>query len=791
MKSDRPRIRGDEATIAAEGIASTAAPSTSTPAAAQPLVGGRYAILGMLGVGGMGTVYRARDTELDEIVALKMLKRELVEMPGTLERFRQEVKLARRVTHTNIARTFDIGEHEGDKFLTMEYVEGGSLGDLTEGATMSVGKVVVLARAVCAGLAAAHAAGVVHRDLKPDNVLLAKDGRVVLTDFGIARAVRDADAVVRTMGRPIGTPAYMAPEQVKGETVDARADIYALGAMLFELLTGQRAWPGDSIFAVAAARLTEPPPDPRAKNPSVPDSIAKIVLRCMARAPADRFANAADVARALDEALVGESVGSAPSLPFPVAARSRDDVTKSVAVLPFRNQGPPSDEYISDGLTDDLIDTLSMTKGLRVRARGAVMRFKAGDRDPREIGRELDVEVVVDGSVRRVGGNLRVNARLVSVADGFQLWAKRFDRPEAEFLSVGDEAANAVAEALTVARDLPARVAPTDPIAVDLYLRARHEYHAGWSLNVDRAIALFEQALARAPNDPHILAGYALALARRFSFDPGGTDAAGDGAKAAAEKALSIDPNLGEARVALASHALIMGDGVAAARAVREALVVAPGSADVHDLHGRILAEVGTPEAALVRLRTAAELEPSNERALGDIVRMHAFLGEWRPTEALIDQPLVHGSEGVGFVLCARLGLWKRDAALFERLQAKLETIEFAFRGPVLEMTRLALTGELSPTLADLANEWGRVSGRALRRPIFFRQLSAEVAAFCGKVDDAVDAIESADGLGLIDVVWIERCPLFASFDDNARFRAARERVRARAEAVLAALEGT
>ena len=750
--TDAPRIRGDEATVAAEGVA-----STSTPSAGQALVGGRYAVLGMLGVGGMGTVYRARDTELDEIVALKMLKKELVETPGMLERFRQEVKLARRVTHTNIARTFDIGEHDGEKFLTMEYVDGESLGDLADGATMSVTKVVELARAVCAGLAAAHAAGVVHRDLKPDNVLVAKDGRVVLTDFGIARAVRDVDAVVKTMGRPIGT----------------------------------RAWPGDSVFAVAAARLTEPPPDPRARNPSVPDSIAKVVVRCMARAPADRFGSAADVARALDDALASTSFSSAPSVPRRVSERPSAAQTKNIAVLPFRNQGQADDEYIADGLTDDLIDALSMTKGLRVRARGAVMRFKAGDRDPREIGRELDVEVVVDGSVRKVGATLRVNARLVSVADGFQLWAKRFDRPEAEFLSVGDDAANAIAEALTLARDLPAREAPTDPIAIDLYLRARHEYHAGWSLNVDRAIAMFEQAVARAPDDPIILAGYSLALMRRFSFDPEGTDAAGDAAKAAAERALARVPTLGEARVALASHALIMGDGVACGRAVRAALAVAPGSADVHDMRGRLLAEVGRPEDALAALRTAIQLEPSNERARGDMTRLSAFLGDWGPLETLVDHgEVAPGTEGVFFVLAARLALWKRDRELVERLRARADAVDFAFKLPVIAMTDLVLTGVLSKSLVGLAEGWGKVAGRALRRPIFFRQLSAEVAAYCGMIDAAVAAVESADELGLIDIVWVDRCPLFAILDGDERFSAARERVRARAAAVLAALQG-
>ncbi len=296
--SSGPRIHGDEATLAAEGIASAATPSFTGPA----LVGGRYEILGLVGVGGMGSVYRARDTELEEVVALKVLRKELVEMPGMLERFRQEVKLARRVTHTNIARTFDIGEHEGEKFLTMEYVDGESLAELAAAGPMPLTKVVALARDLCAGLSAAHAAGVVHRDLKPDNVLIARDGRLVITDFGIARAVREGDAVVKTNGRPIGTPAYMAPEQVQGGDVDARADVYALGAMLYELLTGDRAWPGEAVLAVAAARLLEPPPDPRVKCPSLPEGVAGVILRCMAKDRDARFASAADVGRALERA---------------------------------------------------------------------------------------------------------------------------------------------------------------------------------------------------------------------------------------------------------------------------------------------------------------------------------------------------------------------------------------------------------------------------------------------------------------------------------------------------------
>jgi serine/threonine-protein kinase len=241
--------------------------------------------------------------------------------------------------------------------------------------------------------------------------------------------------------------------------------------------------------------------------------------------------------------------------------------------------------------------------------------------------------------------------------------------------------------------------------------------------------------------------------------------------------------------MALATHALITGDGVACARAVREALAVAPGSADVHDMRGRLLSEVGRPEDALACLRMAVQLEPSNSRARGDMVRMHAFLGNWRPAEDLVDHAEETG-EGVAFVLCARLAMWKGDLDLVRRLRARVQGIDFAFKKAVTELTDLTLTGNVSVVLRELATVWGKISGRATRRPIFFRQLAAEVAAFARLDDEALQSIESADHLGLIDRVWIDGCPLLARLHESPRFQTARGRVDARASAVLAALEG-
>jgi serine/threonine protein kinase len=257
---------------------SFAATMTLGPFPAGAMLASRYELLSLLGQGGMGAVYRARDRELDEDVALKVLKAELSAMPDALARFRREVKLARRVTHLNVARTFDLGVHEGVRFLTMELIVGESVA-LAATRELPLGEVLRIAHEACLGLGAAHSVGVVHRDLKPENVMLA-DRRVVLTDFGIARALNDAQA---TFDSVVGTPAYMAPEQVEGQPVDGRSDVYALGVMLFELVTGKLPFDGESPYAVAAARLVKNPPDPRSIATELPDRVAALILATLSR----------------------------------------------------------------------------------------------------------------------------------------------------------------------------------------------------------------------------------------------------------------------------------------------------------------------------------------------------------------------------------------------------------------------------------------------------------------------------------------------------------------------------
>jgi len=775
----------DAATLAdsaAPAVLSQAA--SSGPADSGPkVIAGRYEVLGLLGAGGMGNVYRARDRELDEVVALKVLRPEIAGNAAALERFRREVKLARRVTHPNVARVFDIGDQGGEKYLTMELVDGEPLGAvLARAGKWGAKRAIEVGAQVCAGLAAAHAAGVVHRDLKPDNVLLAKDGRVVVTDFGIARAVASADANIT--GAVIGTPAYMAPEQVEGRVADARADIYALGAMLYEILTGDAPWQGDNVFAVAAARLLNAPPEVRAKRPDLPEELSAIVARCMARSPDERFASVEEIALALSRVqLAAAPVPSiAPASPRSIGAAvlpPSAPMKKQVAVLPFRNAGAREHEHIAEGLTEELIDLLCLAKDLRVRSRGTVARYRGGDRDPREIGRELDVPVVVEGSVRKEGGLVRVSVRLVSVADGVQIWHRRFDRPENEIFAVSDAAARAIAQALAVEIVAPARSAPDNAEAIDLYLRARSLYLQFFSDLKGESIELFERALALAPEDPRILAGYAMAACRRYAAGAERADRAREAARRAVERA----PNLADSHVAYAMVLYHDQRETEVVGSLAKALRLSRMNAEAHDMIGRLLAETQLQDAARKHLETALTLEPDLHLSRAMLARLHMLHGRWDAADTVAEGALLRS--GTVLPSTARMCLWRRDSERAKRLLAD-------------ESLADELSWGLSRVLLDLAAHGIPPYDRApspvdptSRFYLFLRQLEVESAIFLGDPERALSALTACAEGGVFDVAWADMCPLFEPIRKDPRFVDARDRIAARAkrieEAYLAA----
>jgi serine/threonine protein kinase/tetratricopeptide (TPR) repeat protein len=756
------------------------------------VIAGRYEVLGLLGVGGMGAVYKVRDRELDDVVALKMLKREIARSPGIVERFRREVKLARRVTHPNVARTFDLGEHAGDRFLTMELVDGESLATrLAREGCLSVADVVSVVSAICQGLDAAHAAGVVHRDLKPDNVLLARatggGARVVITDFGVARA-QEAGAAART-GIPIGTPAYMAPEQVEASPdIDARADIYALGAIMFELLTGRLPFEADSVFAVAAMRLMSPPPDPRRHRPDVPESLSLFVQKCMARKPADRPQSAREVAARLASITLptGDAVPPRNDARPAAVVLSTDPSQKTVAVLPFRNGGESEHDYLVDGLTDDIIDALSVTPGLRVRPRGVVMQHKDAAGDPRELGRELGVQVVIEGTVRVTGDAIRVNARVMSVDDGFQIWAKRFEGKRADVLRIGDEAARAIANALTART--PTRAAlVTDPVALDLYLRGRHEFLKFWSDANERAVGLLGSAHERAPDDPLVMAAYAGALARQFGMANAADRS--DRARLVAEEAVRLAPKLAEAHLALANVRLHEPDPVAVAAGVTRALSLSPLLPDAHELRARLLSEVGPPREAIEAAGRAMQLEPRLRHLRYDVqARARFVLGEWDLAD-FGEPPEDKDSALLYWVMVGRMTMWTRDRAAGAALAKTLGALEVGSAPLVQALASVVGDARLPDAFRAHVQSQATSDRLTPRMRAFWNQLNAELHGYVG--EPAIDDVKTAVEIGLFDIVWLDACPLLEPLRDHPEFPALRAKVAARAAATAAQLHAT
>ncbi len=757
------------------------------PAATRWVVAERYEIQALLGSGGMGTVYRARDRELDEIVALKMVKKQIASKSGILERFRREVKLARRVTHRNVARTFDIGEHHGTKFLTMEFIAGEMLGAmLARRGRIRLGDVVRIGCDLCAGLAAAHAAGVLHRDLKPANVIIAPDGRAVITDFGIARAFSDGEAA-RTADGVVGTPAYMAPEQLEGASdLDARVDVYALGVMLFELLGGEVPWANEPPFKAALLRLREPPPDVRTLRPSLGEAPAELVRKCMATRREDRFAGADEVAAALTALVANES---SPSLvPAAPARPAKAFVRTTIAVLPISNTGDTANDYLATSVTEDLADVLDDLPGLEVRAAPAIEVRPNGARDPLATGRACGVDAIIDGELRAHDQRIDVVFRLSTVEDGIVLWQGRFERPSSELVAVTDAAAAAIADALTT-KALAPRPIPTNPLAFDLYLRGRHLLLGGFWDADGEANRLLGEAHMLAPGDATIAATYARELARGYGIEARGEDVA-RAAKTLAEKALLLQPRNADAHLALATLHRYRGEDVAAAAEIRRAFAVSPDDTDVLELLGRVRSEVGPLAQAIENLDAALAREPRRAEARGTLVRAWALLGEKQRAEDRLGEVPTSVNESVAYALTRlRLALWWREPAnaddLAEAVAGFLPRERSVAKILMRASSRKPLDEGERATLVDLFQSGSTTTERLAA---FHAQLRAEVFIATGDVDAAFEAVRDADANGLIDLMWLERCPLLDDLRGDRELAAIRRSTAVRAARVSAVL---
>ena len=484
---------------------------------------GPYLLIDRIGAGGMGEVWRARDLRLDRMVALKRL---LVRSDA----FEREARTIAALNHPHICTLHDIGAD----YLVMEHIEGAPLSGPLDSA-----EAVRLALQIASALEAAHGKGIVHRDLKPANVLVT-GGRAKLLDFGIAKLRRDAnaDATMTIEGQIAGTPAYMSPEQAQGQETDARSDIFSFGAVLYELLSGRRAFDAASTAATLSAVLRDQPPPAR-----IPDPLARIVKRCLEKAPGRRFQTVAELRAALEH--VSHAASASETTPTPIA---------SIAVLPFANlSSDPEQEYFSDGLTEEIINLLARIDGLKVIARTSAFAFKGRSVPVGQIADALGVTSVLEGSVRRAGNRIRVTAQLINAADSSHRWSERYDREMADVFAVQDEIASAIVNELrgrlTGHATAPRAYTPTVP-AYEAYLMARHLV---WTKHAPEGYAqgrqFYERAIALDP-------GYALphaGLAELFHIVASMRGQASREAAAmirpAAERALALDPSLPEAHL--------------------------------------------------------------------------------------------------------------------------------------------------------------------------------------------------------------------------------------------------
>jgi serine/threonine protein kinase/tetratricopeptide (TPR) repeat protein len=597
--------------------------TASAPVSAVPIgcrLAGRYEVVELLGTGGMGSVYRARDLELGEEVAVKVTRPEIASDPEFIRRFGRELKLARRIGHRFVVRMYELMEDRGTRFIVMEYVPGEDLKSLIRrSGRLSVPRALAVAAQVCEGLAAAHRLGVVHRDLKPANIMIDAEGNARVMDFGLARSLVGGESTVR--GVVLGTPGYMAPEQAAGLESDHRTDIYALGVVLFAMLTGEAPL-GPAWHALASRARGERRGGGVSGLDEIPDPLIGVLATCLESDPARRFQSVEELRGRLaalgGPEASGEATGAiAPSAPAgPESTPARGN---SIAVLPFVDLSPERDqEYFCDGIADELISSLTAIKDLRIAARGSSFSFKGKATDVREVGRRLNVATVLDGSVRKAGNRLRITAQLVSVADGYQLWSERYDRELADIFAIQDEVTGAIIEHLRLSllpqeQQAVFKRSTEDVEAHSHYLRGLHYLWAYSSTGFHEAIACFERAVARDPG--YALAYWGLADAHLQMAFWGTTppSAACGKVRLYARKALELDPDLGDAHGALSYvHTIHDWNWPAAEREAREAVRLSPRSAMAHAYCSWLLINTERFEEGLVEAKQALRLDPDN-----------------------------------------------------------------------------------------------------------------------------------------------------------------------------------
>ena len=725
----------------------------------------RYTVERALGSGGMATVYLAEERKHRRKVAIKVLRAELTQSVDAA-RFTREIGIVARLSHPHIVPLIDSGESEGVLYFVSAYVSGGSLRErLERDGRLSITEALRITREIGAALDYAHRNDFVHRDVKPENILFA-DGLAVLTDFGVATACCDTPGseALTAGGLTVGTPAYMSPEQAGGEpNIGTRSDVYSLACVLFEMLAGRPPFRGVSARATMIQHLTATPPPLHAFRPETAAPVEAAIARALAKNPEDRFATIADFLAALgsDE---------------PPRQRIASSATRAIAVLPFVNASPdPANEYLSDGITDELIDALAKVSGLRVASRTSVFALKGRAQDVRAIGALLGVSVVLEGTVRKSADRLRITAQLSSASDGRLLWSQRYDRKLDDVFVIQDEIAQTIVSTLraTYFADLaqPERKRHTDNIvAYGLYLKGRFEWNKRTSEGVAEGIKYFEQAIAEDPGYALAYTGLSDSYALQLDYRSVPVAEGFQRAKEYALKALEIDETVAEAHASLAWTLFIYDwDWKAAEREFRRAIELNPHYASAHQWCAFLLASQGKCEEGLVAAHTALELDPASvsmRRSLGWLYYYARRYDQARDhlARAVEMNPLAEESYRVlGFVLAAQGNLVEAERVLREGTSLPGSgTYATSALGYVL-----ALAGQRAEA-EELLAELGRIATNGYVSPVAFTTINIGLRDFDAVMKWAEAAYEERRGW----LVYLTVNPLLDPLRGDPRFEA-------------------
>ena len=616
-----------------------------------------YRILEQLGAGGMGVVYKAHDSRLDRALALKLLPEELAQQPQALERFRREARAASALNHPGICTIYDIGEQDGRAFIAMEFIDGETLRSHIHGQALPLEEILKLGIQIAEALEAAHAEGIIHRDIKPANIFVTKRGQAKVLDFGLAKLIpkgiaggdldlggrsQDSSSIVGIIS---GTPSYMSPEQVRGDDLDQRTDIFSLGLLLYEMATGRQAFGGGTGGMIIEAVLTRPPVSVRSINLDIPPRLESIIDKALHKDRGQRYQRAADMLADLqrlkrdtdsgrrDQEEEAESVlvsttdplsSTGTRTPRALATQTTtlrpgrvSKIIGSLAVLPFENVSrDPENEYLSDGIAGSLINILATVPRLRVMAQSTVFRYKGREIDPQAIGRELNVRAVLTGRMMQSGGSLRIGTELVDVATGAQLWNAQFDRKPGDIFLIQDEISNEISGKLRLQltraeKKRLIRRDTEDAEAYRLYLQGRHHWNRWTEEGFYKAIGYFQQAVEKDPGyalaytglaESYVLLGWNSYLPPKDAFPKG---------KAAAMTALRLDPELGEAHTPLAA-ALWLHDWQwkEAQKEFKRSLDLNPAYPTANHWHAEYVMTMGRQLEAIAKMKNSQELDP-------------------------------------------------------------------------------------------------------------------------------------------------------------------------------------